>query len=128
MNTSKSCLRKAEELKSEGNDHFRGKRWSEALFAYRCGLGQLPKRREQAAGRIDGEAGESSLPPTQVQDSNVNISNGGQEGDKEEGASNETRAVLDRECAKTRSVMNANIGACYVKLVSHILTLTYILL
>ena len=39
------ALGDAEELKQEGNEHFRAKRWNEALATYRTGLGRLPKRR-----------------------------------------------------------------------------------
>ncbi|KAJ6509252.1 TPR-like protein [Mycena vitilis] len=101
------CLRAAEELKNEGNDHFRARNWDEALVAYRAGLGRVPKRRKleikPAADDADDDAPTS---PTDNQDS----------------APKEEEVPLtpeELECAKARAVLNANIGACFVKLDEH---------
>ena len=105
----KACLRYAEDLKAEGNDHYRAGSWKEALAAYRSGLGGLParikkKRQEdlQAAGAdpprspVDDE--KKDQPDTQItDDENVDEHD---------------------EFSKTRAALNANIAACYVKLVS----------
>ncbi|KAK0456260.1 TPR-like protein, partial [Armillaria borealis] len=102
-------LRYAEELKLEGNDHFRQRRWNEALVAYQSGLGHLPKRRpknisespEDRLSRLDeDEDGETSDPVEAV----ATRSN------------NEVETETDEECAKVRAVLNANIGACFVKM------------
>ncbi|KAK0198655.1 TPR-like protein, partial [Armillaria mellea] len=103
------CLRYAEELKLEGNDHFRQRRWNEALVAYQSGLGHLPKRKpkkisESPADRLsrldadeDGETSDSVEPAATPNN-------------------NKVETETDKECAKVRSVLNANIGACFVKL------------
>ncbi|PBK77011.1 TPR-like protein [Armillaria solidipes] len=101
-------LRYAEELKLEGNDHFRQRRWNEALVAYQSGLGHLPKRRpknsespEDRLSRLDeDEDGETSDPVETVATPD----------------NNEVEAETDEECAKVRAVLNANIGACFVKM------------
>ncbi|CAL1695387.1 unnamed protein product [Somion occarium] len=79
------CLQQADELKAEGNDHFRAKSWDEALAQYRSALGHLPKRK----------------------------------GKQRETDEVEEPEPLASECAKARAVLNANIGACYVKLGDH---------
>ncbi|KAK0208555.1 TPR-like protein [Desarmillaria ectypa] len=102
-------LRYAEELKLEGNDHFRQCRWDEALVAYKSGLGHLPKRRQK----------KFSEPPEDILSST--------EGDQDEETNDNVEPVvasdnaeveteMDRECARARAVLNANIGACFVKM------------
>ncbi len=111
---SKRCLGEAEELKQEGNDHFRSKRWDEALAAYRSGLGRIPKRKENKTRRKPTDA--------QVDDQDDPGTKGASGGssDIQEVAAEPEPTELEVECAKTRAVINANIGACYVKLVSSI--------
>ncbi|KAK0505879.1 hypothetical protein EDD18DRAFT_1372669 [Armillaria luteobubalina] len=110
-NDIEKCLRYAEELKLEGNDHFRRRRWNEALVAYQSGLGHLPKRRrkkisgspEDHLSRLDedeDEDGETSDPVEPVATPN----------------NNEVETETDKECAKVRAILNANIGACFVKM------------
>ena len=41
----------AEGLKQEGNGHFRGGRWEEALATYRMALGRVPKRPIEPKGK-----------------------------------------------------------------------------
>ena len=99
-------------MKQEGNDHFRAKRWDEALVAYRSALGHLPSRprsndlgNDESDGphRDDVPDGESTElepepevpPPQQLPPSELEV-----------------------ECAKARAVLNANIAACHMKLVS----------
>ncbi|KAJ7646857.1 hypothetical protein FB45DRAFT_891631 [Roridomyces roridus] len=107
-----SLLSAAEELKAEGNDHFRAGRWEEALVAYRAGVGRLPPRKVKPIVRgsrdVDGEA----------------------EAEEEDGDGDGDDAKVEEEpeipptpeeieYAKVRAVLNANIGACYVKLDDH---------
>ncbi|KAK0233433.1 hypothetical protein IW262DRAFT_1451969 [Armillaria fumosa] len=103
------CLRYAEELKFEGNDHFRQRRWNEALVAYQSGLDHLPKRRpktiskspEDPLSRLgEDEDGETSDPVESVPTPN----------------NNEVDTETDKECVKVRAILNANIGACFVKM------------
>lgn len=97
-------LQTADELKAEGNEYFRGKRWDEALAQYRSALGNLPKRKEKR-------------PDTQPLDESDSNSDKGKGREVEEEV--EEIDPLDTECARARAVLNANIGACYVKLVIH---------
>jgi hypothetical protein len=102
-------------VKLEGNDFFRASRWDEALNTYRTALGRLPKIKERPGAREDGfpsEVGESV--PRDVEADKV----GPLEGVKTE---------LEGQCAKARAILNANIGACYIKLVrlSLIFSLTF---
>jgi len=115
----KSCLKDAEELKLEGNDHFRMKRWDEALSAYRAGLGRLPKRKPRIAASSKGKAREDD-PIDEVHDNTEEepARSAGRDGPTDE-AEQPALTELELECAKARSVMNANIGACYVKLGDH---------
>ncbi len=114
----KECLQLADELKQEGNGHFRAKKWDDALVAYRAALGQLPKRAPSAT-EPSGPKGKGKEPGV------PGLS------DEEEGNSTAAEAAEDskpprvlseaeKEYAKVRSILNANIGACYVKLVRHV--------
>ncbi|KAJ7786019.1 TPR-like protein [Mycena metata] len=97
-------LRIADEFKNEGNDHFRARRWDEALVAYRAGLGRVPKRREP------------QLQP------NADVDDDSLVDEDRETPKDQTPIPLtpeETECAKARAVLNANIGACFVKLDDH---------
>ncbi|KAJ8596540.1 TPR-like protein [Rhizopogon salebrosus TDB-379] len=104
-NGIEKCITEADELKQEGNESFRASSWSEALVSYRTALSRLPKRKKQPVspdslqdGTSDeGTQSSSSNGPTQEEGSNA-------------------LSELEVECAKTRAVLNANIGACLVKL------------
>ncbi|KAJ7102207.1 TPR-like protein [Mycena belliarum] len=99
-------LRIADEFKSEGNDHFRARRWNEALVAYRAGLGRLPKKAKPEV-----------RPPTEDEDDIPST-----EESTDTAAAKVDQVALtpeEVECAKARAVLNANIGACYVKLDDH---------
>ena len=102
---STDTLQEAERLKQEGNDHFRSKAWEEALAQYRSALGHLPRRKPEpprepvgppeASGRGTVEIPTSEkLPATPPQPSEESP-----------------------EIVKTRAVLNANVGACYIQLV-----------
>ncbi|KAF9036420.1 TPR-like protein [Hymenopellis radicata] len=98
-----ACLRRADELKLEGNDHFRASRWSEALVAYQSGRGQLPKRKDvkKPITKEDTKDPESEdeSPAQELSDESDSEANGS-----------------DAACSQARAILNANIGACYVKL------------
>ena len=91
----------AEELKQEGNDHFRAKRWEEALAIYRSALGHLPRRPTPLRRTTE--------PDDRLEDADVQ--------QVEPQAEQSPPTELDVECAKARAILNANIGACYAKLV-----------
>jgi hypothetical protein len=102
----------ADELKQDGNDLFRLNKWNEALQSYRNGLTRLPKRRcppappatthNEEGDPPPAAGGETSGTPTEVDSQPI---------------SDASANALERECAKARSVLNANIAACHVKLV-----------
>jgi len=110
-------LKEADELKTEGNDHFRANRWEDALGVYRSALGRVPERRDpkrkpDTKGRdkevddVEDETEAESVPQDEATAS-------------EEEANEEPLTELEVECAQVRSVLHANIGACYVKLGEH---------
>ncbi|EIM83355.1 TPR-like protein [Stereum hirsutum FP-91666 SS1] len=138
-----TCLRDAEALKVEGNDHFRASRWNEALASYRSALGRLPRRKFverktkegargrkkwdiKGKGREDGDEDEEKAKESvdaAVSSSSVQAEPGEASGaaeEKEDKAEEKEEPVklspLEMECAKARSVLNANIGACHIKL------------
>ena len=95
-------MQEAERLKQEGNNHFRSKAWEEALAQYKSALGHLPRRkREPLREPVEPpEVAEIStpeaLPATPPQPRNEE----------------------SLEIVKARAILNANVGACYVQLVS----------
>ncbi|KZP32373.1 hypothetical protein FIBSPDRAFT_907413 [Athelia psychrophila] len=112
----KESLRDADEIKQEGNTHFRSKQWTEALVSYRSALARVPPRKEDPAPSTEkGKDRQASPPP----------------GDEQAGPSEPTvgevasppaqvpMTALELDCAKARSVINANIAACHVKLGEH---------
>ncbi|KAG2149804.1 TPR-like protein [Suillus cothurnatus] len=108
----KKSITEADELKQEGNESFRASRWSEALVSYRTALSRLPRRKPQPP------------PPDSSQDSDdTSDHDGGRPASsskvptrKEEPEPASIPSELEAECAKSRAVLNANIGACLVKL------------
>ncbi|KAJ7293298.1 hypothetical protein C8J57DRAFT_1041987 [Mycena rebaudengoi] len=107
-------LHVAEEFKSEGNDHFRARRWEEALVAYRAGLEQLPLRR---LPKTQPTPEDDDAPPIEDTESENQTTKADETDAKEE--QNPMTPEEETECAKARAVLNANIGACYVKLDDH---------
>lgn len=110
----KKALEEAEELKREGNDYFRASEWTEALVAYRTALGRLPKRQnpqpspggsnkpvndpdEDTSPPDEGSSDQQSAQPAQLPEAEL--------------------TPLQFEYAKARSVLNANVAACHMKLV-----------
>lgn len=96
-----ACLQKADDLKAEGNDHFRSKGWNEALAAYQAGLSQLPSgmKDEGPSNRDEDPSDEDEKVLTTPDKPDQNASQ-------------------SEDCAIRRAVLNANIGACYIKLVA----------
>jgi hypothetical protein len=91
-----ACLQQADILKAEGNDHFRSKRWDQALVAYHTGLSRLPAK-VQSEELSDQDELKEGLAAGTLDDHN---------------------AFSPSDCATRRAVLNANIAACYVKLVT----------
>lgn len=113
-----NLLDEANELKLEGNEHFRKQSWDEALAVYRSALGRLPRRKiraqAQTTQRDPADKGKGKARDTG-------------DSDEEDGQNSSSDTLVDplepepseleREIAKARAVLNSNIGACYVKLV-----------
>ncbi|KAI0361240.1 TPR-like protein [Trametes cingulata] len=112
----KKCLHDADELKQEGNEHFRAKRWNEALASYRAALGRLPKRREKLHTKDKGKARAEDDAHGDETEEDPEVSAAAEEEDANIIIPD---AELDAECAKARAVLNANIAACFMKLTEH---------
>jgi len=112
----KECLIQAEELKLEGNVHFREKQWHEALVSYRNGLARLPPRKVRQKGKE--RAKKEELDPSSDDDA-TDTPKSPETTENEDTAEVEADDEGQVECAKARAVMNANIGACHVKLGDH---------
>ncbi|KAI0094636.1 hypothetical protein BDY19DRAFT_988455 [Irpex rosettiformis] len=108
-------LEDAEELKQEGNAHFRSGRWNEAIVAYKSALGRLPKRPQKKRTPKDSiaEADEGDRMDFRSQKTREDDERSKQELDPEE------TTLLPAECAKARSVLSANIAAVHFKLDEH---------
>ncbi|KAG2044203.1 hypothetical protein BDR03DRAFT_1038533 [Suillus americanus] len=102
----KKNMTEADELKQEGNESFRASRWSEALVSYRTALSRLPGRKPQPPSP------ESSQDDTSDRSGARSASSTREERPEPVNIPSE----LEAECAKARAVLNANIGACLVKL------------
>jgi len=118
------CIDHAEELKREGNDHFRARRWDEAISSYRTALGQLPSREKRENETDNGKGKGRDGGDSENDDDDHDDDNWPRRTDPEEPATAESAVVpegppteQDLTLAKTRAVLNANIGACHVKLV-----------
>ncbi|KAH9847372.1 TPR-like protein [Lenzites betulinus] len=113
------CLSDADELKQEGNEHFRAKRWDEALASYRVALGHLPRRRETTRDEkgIKGKAREVNESGSGAEDEDTDERPSLAPADSETEEIHEVMAPeVDAELAKARATLNANIGACFMKL------------
>ncbi|KAG6887793.1 hypothetical protein C0995_012697 [Termitomyces sp. Mi166 len=106
-NDNLSFIRAADELKDQGNDYFRSSQWNDALVAYQSALGHLPKRRDQAFQSGENDPSKEE-PEAVVQDAKPS------KGDQTPQIQLEVDGI-----AKRRAVLNANIGACFVKLAEH---------
>jgi hypothetical protein len=110
----KVSLRIANELKQDGNDYFRTKQWDQALNAYRSALGRLPKRPRTKPNPNDSENTRlTDEDRGQESESAAEIPSSSESTPEEIPEPTE----LEKQCAKARAVMNANVGACYVMLV-----------
>lgn len=108
-------MKRADTCKTEGNGHFRSRRWDEAIAAYQSGLSHLPKRitkdnpvRSDEGLSIDEDTfPEEGKSPNEVEPVPAST----------EVETSEPSPTELEKFAKARAVLHANIGACYVKLV-----------
>jgi hypothetical protein len=101
-----ACLEQADILKAEGNSQFRSNRWGEALATYQAGLNRVPKKIQKQE--------QPSQDELSLNEDGSEMSTPDKPGQR---AFNLTSSELE-DCATRRAVLNANIGACYVKLVT----------
>lgn len=100
---------------------FRAGKWEEAITSYEAALNALPRRREdnsksnEATHDTDDDEEDSLNPPT-PSSKGKGKQKEDEEAEHEEAISPEVKALNER-CAQLRAVLNANIGACYVKMV-----------
>ncbi|KAF5368341.1 hypothetical protein D9758_002423 [Tetrapyrgos nigripes] len=116
-------LEYADELKNEGNDHFRAKRWEEALAAYRSGVGNLPKRKSTRSSQKSSSR-EDDPDSAEKDDAGPSSSSSSQDAERpsqeaKQDSEPQEEDSEDPELIKIRAVLNANIAACYVKLNDH---------
>jgi hypothetical protein len=117
----------ANERKQQGNDLFRVGKWEGAMSAYRSALGCLPKRTVGAPGPMpaDSDTLSDSGDESQGRESGSGSKSKAKGGDrttdeKEEEVVEVVTPVVEqseREMKTLRAVLNANIAACYLKLV-----------
>ncbi|KAF8591908.1 hypothetical protein K439DRAFT_613505 [Ramaria rubella] len=91
----RDALREADELKAEGTDYFR------------VGKKDLPGIGAKGKAKADGE-------------DEASLDDGSQsQGEGSQSVEPAPLSELEQDCAKARSILNGNIGACYVKLDEH---------
>ncbi|EIN14759.1 hypothetical protein PUNSTDRAFT_129217 [Punctularia strigosozonata HHB-11173 SS5] len=114
----RACLKDAEGLKQQGNDYFKAGKWNEALAAYQSALGRLPKRpvKEEERGKGKGREVDDEPKLDQEPQEDANAEGGTDVKQDQEEEPEPEPTELEKECAKARAVMNANVGACHVKL------------
>ncbi|KAI0274677.1 TPR-like protein [Gloeopeniophorella convolvens] len=106
---TQAMLKEADELKQEGNALFRLNQVNEALQSYKDGLARLPKKVPPRPPSAEQEG--ASPPAKSTANTTEDIPK-----ENESICSAEVKSPLEQECAKARAVLNANIGACHVKL------------
>ncbi|KAK7050857.1 hypothetical protein VNI00_004968 [Paramarasmius palmivorus] len=113
-----NLLEYADQLKSEGNEHFKAGKWGEALASYQVALGNLPKRKEKkkavktAAETLDDELDEGGG----KDDSEAKSATGKRPEQDPSIEDDDDSPPQEDPFAKTRATLNANIAACYMKL------------
>lgn len=112
---AQNSLEIANERKQEGNDQFRAGKWNEAIVAYRSALNCLPRRLVKD--------GDTPSPTADEGDDDEVTENPKAQKAKEpevEGVdevSSPAVSEAEKEYARLRAILSANIGACFVKLV-----------
>lgn len=98
----------ADDLKQEANELFRAQKWEEALSTYRSALGRLPKRPAPPNASVELEREAQRTSNEDDTDDTRIVSP----------AAAAKEPVVPDEGAQRRAILNANIAACFVKLVS----------
>ncbi|EGN96680.1 hypothetical protein SERLA73DRAFT_184814 [Serpula lacrymans var. lacrymans S7.3] len=109
-------LRDADELKQDGNEAFRSKEWSSALVYYSTALAKLPKRKETGHKDPIKNLNETESGLKEAEDRKGK----GKADTTQKPETTQTpepiQTPLEAECSKARAILNANIGACRMKL------------
>ncbi|KAL0571007.1 hypothetical protein V5O48_010954 [Marasmius crinis-equi] len=117
----KDCPEYADQMKAEGNEHFRAGRWEEALASYRVGLGNLPRRKTKSPPKSQAR---DDL-PFDIEDEHDSAFGKNASQDKGKHPEGSLRSEEDSESqdeakedpySQPRAVLNANIAACFMKL------------
>ncbi|KAI0307837.1 hypothetical protein B0F90DRAFT_1621791, partial [Multifurca ochricompacta] len=109
-------LGEAEELKQEGNKLFRLDKWNEALQSYRNGLARLPKRGNPLVPSTANEGSQGRDSPLTEEEATQTCTDADSQPKPKPNHFIDPDSLLGRQCAQARSVLNANIAACHVKL------------
>ncbi|KAJ3564376.1 hypothetical protein NP233_g8333 [Leucocoprinus birnbaumii] len=117
-------IREANVRKAEGNDYFRKGDWQEALSAYESAIAFVPQ------GQIALQDERSSPPPDTSEEVRETEAEAIIEGEPildpqplnvelTEELQEKLDPEIERTCTTLRAILNANIGACHVKLGDH---------
>lgn len=111
-------LKRRDELKSQGNDCFRKSDWDGAIRLYTQALKAVPlrpkdplKEKKRPAGLTDEDFDEDD----EGQNATGDKAKGKEKAKVEEPEVTKELTPLEKEAATARSVLNANLAACYVK-------------
>ncbi|KAG9051291.1 hypothetical protein FS837_009557 [Tulasnella sp. UAMH 9824] len=118
----RDLLKRGDELKSQGNDCFRKSDWDGAIRLYTQALKAVPlrpkdplKEKKRPAGLADEDFDEDDEGQTTTGDK----AKGKEKAEAEEPEAPKELSPLEKESATARSVLNANLAACYVKQGKH---------
>ncbi|KAG8993900.1 hypothetical protein FRB90_000570 [Tulasnella sp. 427] len=121
----RDLLKRGDELKSRGNELFRKSDWEGAIGLYTQALKTVPlrpKAPQKRAGRPPGltEDEENDDGADHQDDADNRPAKGKEKADIEEPEQPQKELTpLEKEAATARSVLNANLAACYVKMGKH---------
>ncbi|KAF9513394.1 hypothetical protein BS47DRAFT_1329633 [Hydnum rufescens UP504] len=112
----RTSLGEANVLKERGNDLFRESNWKRASETYLEGLRTLPLRPVPSPSNVKGKekAHESGEDPMEGSETP-----GFPDAETEKMRGLTPLALLEQQCPVIRSILNANIAACHVKLGDH---------
>ncbi|KAF8912851.1 hypothetical protein CPB84DRAFT_1811859 [Gymnopilus junonius] len=113
----------ANERKVHGNDCYRSRKWNEALVAYQSALNHLPKRHDKQAESGSSSGGKDGNDEENEDPNRMGKGKATEGNDQEEETPIEISSPVvseaEKQTASLRAMLNANIGACYVKLGDH---------
>jgi hypothetical protein len=122
IHESQEMISKAENLKLLANEAFRASNWDSAISLYQKTLQTLPKRFNAIATTdvpLPDEQESSPIPiSSDIRDQATEASKEIASEERPASTLSPESIDLDNQCAKSRAVLNSNIAACYVKLVS----------